>query len=122
MSAPVTNELRATGTQLAQQPLFVALDWVCGRRPALDPAHVQNGIAAELELRAVEVRDLLRPQAMAIAHQDQEIIAEAVAAGPGCADEAVDLTFRQVLVRPQRRIRRPARRNFPIYGAWRDEP
>jgi hypothetical protein len=73
-----TGDVRAeaTGTQLAQQLLFVALDRVCGRRPVLDAAHVQNGIAAELDLRPLEVRDLLRPQAMAIAHQDQEIISD----------------------------------------------
>jgi len=36
---------------------------------------------------------------MATAHQDQEMIAQAEAAAPGRADEAVDLAFRQVLAR-----------------------
>jgi hypothetical protein len=106
----------------SQQPLLVARDRVRGRRVVLDAADVLHRIAAELDLRPLEVGELLRPQAVTVAHQDQEMIAQAVAAGPGRADEAVDLAFGQMLARPQRCIRRPAQRNFPIYGVWHDEP
>src|SRR5262249_47396361 len=87
---------------------LVALHWVDTRRAVLRPADVEAA-GGQLDLRPLQIAQLGRPQAVAIADQDHGCVPMAVAAGlPGGRHQALDLGRRQVL----------ASANLGIYSGW----
>src|SRR5262245_49728679 len=74
------------------------------RRAVLGPADVQP-TRIQLHLRPLQIAQLGRPQAVAIADQDHGCVPMAVAAGlPGGRHQALDLRRRQVLAGAKRGI------------------
>ena len=99
MSGTVTNELRQQARSSLSSRCSSPLIGCVAGVASLMRRTCRTGLRPNSTCNHSRVRDLLRPQAMATAHQDQEMIAQAEAAAPGRADEAVDLAFRQVLAR-----------------------
>ena len=56
-----------------------------------------DGRGVEVDLLPADIHELADPQGMPEGHQDQEPVANRVAAVAGSGEQALDLAFRQVL-------------------------
>ena len=91
------------------------------RGALLDPADVQRG-GPEVHLIPPQVRQLGRPQAVPVGHQDHRGVPVAPAVSRGGLHQPLDLGLRQVLAGPQVGVGGPLGPDCSVYGGWRDQP
>lgn len=74
---------------------LVAGDRLLDRQPALEPAHPQPGA---VELVATQADGLADPEAVAVHHQQEQVVAHAVPSGPGGVQQLGHLAGGQVIL------------------------
>ena len=99
---------------------FVTGDRLLDGQPALEAAHPQPG-AVEVEVVAAQAHGLADPQAVAIGHEQKQVVAHAMTAGLGGVQQPGHFSGRQVVlccVRGDRRHRRRRSAHSLPFATW----
>src|SRR6476620_4860282 len=87
-------------------------------RSAVLGAADMDGRGIEINLLPAKVDEFADPQCMSVGHQDQQPIADRIAAVAGSGQQAVDLAFGQVFALPVIGIFAPTTANCRLFRLW----
>jgi hypothetical protein len=88
------QSIRAGGKMPLDGTELVPCDRLLDRKAALEPAYPQAG-GREVEVRSAQTDGLTHAQPVTVRHEDEQVVARAMSALSGAAQQLVDLTFVQ---------------------------